>query len=229
MAEYASDKVDSLDDKLTCSDKSDVIIKHLPRSFMDLIATIAEHDKQIKKLTTHQDKVFADKTFSIDLKQSDLIKEVEDLRDRVNTLTRKVIVLKEKQRRGPGTVAFFATMSDHSNPSHGERLVFDTVITNNGDAYNRYNGTFVAPIAGLYVFSATVMPRGAEIGVFRLIRNMGLICNIYPDAAGIPFTLDMASCSSVIHLDKHDDVAVDKGSTKGAFMENTIPIFLAFY
>ncbi|KAH3721009.1 heavy metal-binding protein HIP-like [Dreissena polymorpha] len=153
MAKYEPDEVE-----YSCSDQRDVLIENLPKSFMALVDKLTEQETKIKELTKRQDQVIVDNTPLIDLKKSELIKEVDYLRSMVSTLERRVTLLEEKQQAGPGAVAFFATVSDDIGHLHDrQRILFDNVLTNTGDAYNEHNGTFVAPVAGLYVFSTTLM------------------------------------------------------------------------
>jgi hypothetical protein len=39
------------------------------------------------------------------------------------------------------------------NPSQHHTMIFDTVITNAGGAYNQHDGIFTAPTNGVYVFT----------------------------------------------------------------------------
>ena len=41
-------------------------------------------------------------------------------------------------------------------------LVFETVIVNEGEHYDPYDGVFVAPRKGVYLFSLTVSGNGAS-------------------------------------------------------------------
>ncbi len=43
-----------------------------------------------------------------------------------------------------------------------DSLVFDSVFTNHGNAYNRYNGVFTAPSPGLYSFTANILFRSSQ-------------------------------------------------------------------
>ncbi|KAH3720972.1 hypothetical protein DPMN_063884 [Dreissena polymorpha] len=73
--------------------------------------------------------------------------EVDDLRNNVTILEKNVTLLEEKVHAEPGSVAFFATLGiTLSTLGYCRRLVFDNVIMNNGAAYNKNNGSFVAPM-----------------------------------------------------------------------------------
>lgn len=49
-------------------------------------------------------------------------------------------------------VAFSAGLTKMLKLSHTERVVYDRIYTNIGNAYNSQTGTFVCPQAGIYVF-----------------------------------------------------------------------------
>nr|KAG5702287.1 hypothetical protein BaRGS_002954 [Batillaria attramentaria] len=57
-------------------------------------------------------------------------------------------------------VGFDVTFSDdpHRNVSDNDVMVFDKANVNIGDAYNTQNGTFQAPVSGLYVLYMKVTP-----------------------------------------------------------------------
>ncbi|KAH3698608.1 hypothetical protein DPMN_086151 [Dreissena polymorpha] len=147
MAQYEPDENESSVYQCSCSDQRDVLIENLAKSLMALIDKITEQDEKIKELTKRQDQVIDDNTFLTDLKKGELIKDVDDLRNTVTILEKNVTLLEEEVHAEPGSVAFFATLSiTLSTLGNGRRLVFDNVITNNGAAYNKNNGSFVAPM-----------------------------------------------------------------------------------
>ena len=55
--------------------------------------------------------------------------------------------------------------------SVGQRLVYDTVITNTGNAYSTHSGSFRAPVGGTYIFSVTACSRNADWGVVDIIND----------------------------------------------------------
>jgi len=57
----------------------------------------------------------------------------------------------------PGNVAFHAKFSADQCVSVGHVLTYDEVHVNVGNGYKSYDGIFVAPVSGVYVFSVTLV------------------------------------------------------------------------
>ncbi|KAL8587630.1 hypothetical protein ACOMHN_045319 [Nucella lapillus] len=85
-----------------------------------------------------------------------------------------------RARANVDKVAFTAHMSQiHVNVGDSGPFIFDTSITNIGDAYNNHSGIFVAPRAGVYVFAFIMVNDGdsgtihAQIQKNRQILGVG--------------------------------------------------------
>ena len=67
------------------------------------------------------------------------------------------ITSKQPQSQPTNSVAFYAMMS-RNEPSPGKHhtIVFDSVQTNVGNAYNNFSGVFTAPVSGVYYFAWTI-------------------------------------------------------------------------
>lgn len=53
-------------------------------------------------------------------------------------------------------IAFYAYLTNaEKTPGANHVIVYDHIMTNSGNGYNKHTGAFTAPIAGMYVFSWT--------------------------------------------------------------------------
>ncbi|KAL4240922.1 hypothetical protein ACF0H5_001705 [Mactra antiquata] len=86
-------------------------------------------------------------------------KDITNADDRWNHINRKARMAPENE------VAFYATHTQHDILHLGanQALTFDNAVTNIGNALNNISGIFVAPVAGTYVFHATVMGRSVHV------------------------------------------------------------------
>ncbi|XP_071168357.1 heavy metal-binding protein HIP-like [Mytilus edulis] len=67
-------------------------------------------------------------------------------------------------------VMFFAIIKSRGfNLETESTVVFDTVVINEGSHYNNYDGVFVAPRDGLYLFSWTVSSQAANRAMTELV------------------------------------------------------------
>ena len=100
-------------------------------------------------------------------------------------------------------VAFFTRLStDTQTLQPGQDVVFNDVLTNIGNGYHNLHGNFVAPIAGVYVFHATVLSNSGNCHA-RLMKN-GQVLAMLNDAN----QANTASQMAIIELNAGDDVAV---------------------
>jgi hypothetical protein len=60
-------------------------------------------------------------------------------------------------------VAFFAGLKDNKGPvEQNSDLVFDSIVTNVGGAFNKETGRFTAPYNGTYQFTVVVAAQGRQ-------------------------------------------------------------------
>uniref|UniRef100_A0A3Q4GZD7 C1q domain-containing protein n=1 Tax=Neolamprologus brichardi TaxID=32507 RepID=A0A3Q4GZD7_NEOBR len=80
------------------------------------------------------------------------------------TTTRTKVIFSAAGGRGDISIGPFNTETT---------LAFKRVITNIGDAYNKYTGVFIAPVAGIYYFS--IFYHSGRNGTLKLYMNNHLI------------------------------------------------------
>ena len=68
-----------------------------------------------------------------------------------------------------------------------EDLIFENVVTNQGSAYTKLSGQFVAPAHGLYQFSVSALAGGvndtSDMG-FDVLKNGNIVGNVWCHNAG---------------------------------------------
>ena len=57
-------------------------------------------------------------------------------------------------------IAVKVRLSTNKNFAQGQRIIYDTVITNEGVAYNSKSGTFLVPVDGVYIFAVNTCSQG---------------------------------------------------------------------
>lgn len=104
-------------------------------------------------------------------------------------------------------VAFMATATPRqSGLQEKQVLVFDHVVTNVGNGYDKSSGTFIAPVDGIYSFSTTVLTdNNVEIWGFIDVNESP---KVWYNARGTDGRHDSGSQSLIIRLSKGDRVTV---------------------
>lgn len=94
-----------------------------------------------------------------------------------------------------------------------DTIIFNNVITNIANAYNRHTGVFTAPISGTYTFNTNIV---AEIGHYveaSIVRNNVVTVSAISDHR-IPYdgdrftTWDQGNAVAILKLEKGDKVSV---------------------
>jgi hypothetical protein len=131
----------------------------------------------------------------------------------------------------PGTspIAFSARISQNIDSVHDNDIfLFDYLITNSGNAYNKNNGMFTAPLKGIYAFSSSVLTMAGKYLEAAIIRNGNPFCNLYAgdmDFFGPGFNM------ALIELDVGDTVWVkihDKYHDTGVRVDGPWTTFSGF-
>ena len=86
-------------------------------------------------------------------------------------------------------------------------LIFDSLKTNSGAAYNKYTGAFSAPRAGLYFFSWTIVTGCHEYSPTQLVVNNAPVAFIEADGEDV-CDYTMATGNAVLQLAVGDVVFV---------------------
>ncbi|XP_045215461.2 C1q-related factor-like [Mercenaria mercenaria] len=124
-------------------------------------------------------------------------------------------------------VAFFAKMVNHLE--HGgvhQTVIFDSVVTNVGNAYYSHIGTFIAPLPGTYVFSTTLVSRHFNGAHAQFVKNGTALTTMYVSAGQTGD--DTTSQTIVLQLEKGEDVSVQNLDSDKSFYGDSHSIFSGF-
>ncbi|XP_060606814.1 C1q-related factor-like isoform X2 [Ruditapes philippinarum] len=122
--------------------------------------------------------------------QHDVNQTMIELSDNFKEETAKLKTLADKSLLP--IVGFNARLSSTKTVNTGNKVVYDTVITNQGEGYDSVTGVFTAPHTGLYFFTAHVCNQGNKDVQYAIYQEGTLITtSTQYDNGGV------YSCSSV--------------------------------
>jgi hypothetical protein len=110
-----------------------------------------------------------------------------------------------------------------------QNIVFDTVVTNVGNGYHSHVGTFIAPVSGTYVFSATLVSFYHVNAHAEFVKNGQVLTTMFVNGAEAGY--DTTSQTIVSQLQKGDDVVVQNKDADKSFYgtgQGTFSGFLLF-
>ena len=88
-------------------------------------------------------------------------------------------------------------------------LVFDTIVTNEGGAYNPITGLFRAPRPGLYFFIWSAKIRPGTQTFTELSVNSHPVASATTDGTGLHSSYQTATAHAIVRLKSGDNVWVD--------------------
>nr|KAI8734661.1 cerebellin-3-like; partial [Biomphalaria glabrata] len=115
-----------------------------------------------------------------------------------------VLVLCLCVRNTQSVAVGFSSLLNLARPiDTGERIIFDKVLTNVGNAYDPKSGNFTCPIRGLYSFSVGVLPMPRNLAILDIYQNTNYLISVHGYDAS-EFT--SASRTVVIECNKGDTI-----------------------
>ncbi|KAH3785684.1 heavy metal-binding protein HIP-like isoform X1 [Dreissena polymorpha] len=160
------------------------------------------------------------KRFIVEVDLPELLQRLDGLTSTVNDLKlqnadllRKYDYLQVKCNHPP--VAFKAHLTSPISPGANQRIIFDDVQLNTGNAYHRHLGGFLAPLNGTYLFSVSVCSDNGHYIVLDLMKNAGLIGRVL---AGDSVYNDCSSDTSIVELNAGDEVYVQHHASSGDYV-----------
>ncbi|KAL4233846.1 hypothetical protein ACF0H5_008522 [Mactra antiquata] len=122
---------------------------------------------------------------------------------------RSVMGIRQAEVESP--VAFFATIGNHHLEHAGvnQVIVYDNIVTNVGNGYNKLIGVFTAPVDGIYVFSSTMVAHVHQNAHSSFYKNNDRLNIMF--ASGVESAFDTSSATIVLQLSKGDLITVRNG------------------
>ena len=111
-------------------------------------------------------------------------------------------------------MVFSSRLSKHYTPSlnSSQGIIFNDVLLNVGSAYYSTNGTFIAPVSGVYLFTTSILAYGTSSHHARIVKNG-------QELAKIDFNdddnYDHSSQTVIVKLDRGHVVAVENVDVNG--------------
>ncbi|KAL3882710.1 hypothetical protein ACJMK2_029023 [Sinanodonta woodiana] len=103
-------------------------------------------------------------------------------------------------------IAFCATIVNLNGlgPVHEHEIVlFDTVLHNEGNGFNKQTGIFTCPLSGIYFFTGSLMTKHGYSSEVHLVVNGEIKGNSYADEAN---SWDQGSISSIVRCEAGQNV-----------------------
>jgi hypothetical protein len=116
---------------------------------------------------------------------------------------------------GADIIHFSARGIKNRSPVTNETLVFSSIMSNNGSAYDKSTGIFTAPVGGLYMFNLQLCIHRDKYLYFEIVANDIVIFK----GLGLDDTSKWSTChsySTSTLLKALDEVSVKAARTNGA-------------
>lgn len=116
--------------------------------------------------------------------------------------------------------------SDDPLPTH-HILKFDVILLNRGNSYNAFDGIFVDPATGTYVFTWSFMSWPHGWVYTELMKNADVIGTRYSESDS-PSAWDLSTGTVVVHVSSGDHVYVRLRRTSNGRVEVSVKAELRF-
>jgi len=110
-------------------------------------------------------------------------------------------------------VAFYAYLGKNElNIALHHSFIFDFVIANLGNGYNKHTGAFIVPQDGVYVLTLTIFPNRGIITSVHILRNREVVGEIFGDMTTGPH-LSGSTSVVVVTMNTGDAATIRTSST----------------
>lgn len=122
------------------------------------------------------------------------------------------------------TGTFHAHRTTTYSPGVGSVIIFDSILYNTGE-YSAATGVFIAPLAGIYVFSYTIYAVNAQCWVDLFVDTTTVsamfVHSPTPEASGV-------SGTTIVQLSQYQEVMLKFNSGDGASIGGVYSQFNGF-
>ncbi|XP_061167636.1 complement C1q-like protein 4 [Saccostrea echinata] len=130
-------------------------------------------------------------------------------------------VIKGGGYREAGNVAFSACQSTSKSYKQHEAWIYDKILVNDGNSYNKATGTFTAPSGGIYVFTwATLTQPGKAAHPYLRVNGHYKGFTAFNNTRTSQSVWSSGSNTIVVRLKKGDKVDVASGYLAAYAREN---------
>ena len=110
-------------------------------------------------------------------------------------------------------MAFYAYLGKKElNIALHHSFIFDVVIANLGNGYNKHTGAFIVPQDGVYVLTLTIFPNRGTITSVHILRNREVVGEIFGDMTNGPH-LSGSTSVVVVTMNTGDAATMKTSST----------------
>jgi hypothetical protein len=103
-------------------------------------------------------------------------------------------------------VAFYAYLGKNElSIALHHSFIFDVVIANLGNGYNKHTGVFIVPQDGVYVLTLTIFPNSGTITSVHILRNREVVGEIFGDMTNGPH-LSGSTSVVVVTMNTGDEI-----------------------
>ncbi|XP_062605025.1 heavy metal-binding protein HIP-like [Saccostrea cucullata] len=147
-----------LEDILLLIEKQNVVIEEQSREIKQLKSKVLLLESKIDLASTNN------KTENFNKTMNDTERNIKDMNVMINMHDTEAKMQVTRRSLRQGNVAFYAYISKNfGGVGVGQVFIYDTLVTNYGNAYSRHTGAFTAPTSGVYAFSYTVFAAGEHV------------------------------------------------------------------
>ncbi|KAL4226975.1 hypothetical protein ACF0H5_014951 [Mactra antiquata] len=200
--------------------------------FMKELSERVKHLETCERMNVEEDvrkeKIYNNRLADMEAELAELRKTIEEKDKKILDVRRRRDDRWLRQAENESPIAFTASLGNHfQHAGINQAFRFENVITNVGGAYDKFTGVFKAPLAGVYVFSTTVVAMNEIHAHAALFKNDQQLNIMYVGSR--VGNADTSSATITLELQTGDDISVRAIQNDGtAFYGDNHNLFTGF-